>query len=85
MLPQCKRFLAVPGKAGFAEGVCAGTITAFAYVGRNLNQPFCFPEGVTHEQMVRVVVAYTEARPARMHEKWRVLALEALREAWPCR
>jgi hypothetical protein len=34
--------------------------------------------------MVRVVVAYIEARPARVHEDFRNLALEALREAWPC-
>jgi hypothetical protein len=87
MLPQCKRFLALAGtgKASFAEGVCAGSITAFAFVGRSLNNRFCFPEGVTNRQMVQVVVTYIEARPARMHEDWRDLALEALREAWPCR
>jgi hypothetical protein len=87
MLPHCKRFLVVePGKATFTEGICAGSITSLSFVGEILSSTrrFCFPQNVTNEQMVRVVVAYIEARPARMHEDYRNLALEALREAWPC-
>jgi hypothetical protein len=42
------------------------------------------PAEVTVGQMVRVVIAYIEARPARMHEPFGWLALEALRTAWPC-
>jgi Rap1a immunity proteins len=86
MPPHCKRFLAGTGKETFTEGLYAGSITAFAFVGRSLDgkSRFCFPKGATRGQMIRVVVAYIEARPARMHEEWRELALEALREAWPC-
>jgi hypothetical protein len=40
--------------------------------------------GVTGIQQIRVVIAYIEARPARMHELFDILALEALRAAWPC-
>jgi Rap1a immunity proteins len=29
--------------------------------------------------------SYIEARPERMHEPFRKLALEALGEAWPCK
>jgi hypothetical protein len=43
------------------------------------------PDGVTLGQEVKVVVAYIDARPARMHEPFTQLALEALRTAWPCR
>jgi hypothetical protein len=43
------------------------------------------PERVTLEQMVRVVLAYIDARPAEMHADFIDLALEALRAAWPCR
>jgi hypothetical protein len=43
------------------------------------------PDGVTTGQEVRVVIAYIDARPARMHEDFRSLALEALRAAWPCK
>jgi hypothetical protein len=39
----------------------------------------------TLEQKIRVVVAYIEARPNRMHENFNFLAIEALRDAWPCR
>jgi hypothetical protein len=42
-------------------------------------------DGVTLGQEVRVVVAYIEARPELMHEPFRMLALEVLRSAWPCR
>jgi hypothetical protein len=67
MLPHCKRFLAVAGtgKTTFVEGVFPGSITAFAFVGHSLDGKyrFCFPKGATHEQMIRVVIAYIEARP----------------------
>jgi hypothetical protein len=43
------------------------------------------PSGVTGFQTVRVVVTYIDARPERMHEPFSVLALEALRTAWPCK
>jgi hypothetical protein len=43
------------------------------------------PTGVTVGQEVRVVISYIEARPKRMHEPFRALALEALLDAWPCR
>jgi hypothetical protein len=43
------------------------------------------PDGVTTGQMVRVVVAYIDAQLARMHEEFNLLALEALRDAWPCK
>src|SRR6266550_2415689 len=43
------------------------------------------PRDVTYEQMVRVVIRYIEARPNRMHEPFRSLALEAIVGAWPCR
>jgi hypothetical protein len=43
------------------------------------------PDGVTVGQELRVVIRYIEARPNRMHEPFRSLALEALLDAWPCR
>jgi hypothetical protein len=35
--------------------------------------------------VVGVFIASVEARPQRMHEPFRQLALEALRAAWPCK
>ena len=43
------------------------------------------PHEATLGQVVRVVVAYIDARPARMHAEFGALALEALRDAWPCK
>jgi hypothetical protein len=43
------------------------------------------PAGVTQGQMAQVVIRYIEARPNRLHEPFRSLALEALLDAWPCR
>jgi hypothetical protein len=43
------------------------------------------PSGVTNGQMVRVVVRHIEAQPARMHQAFSHLALDALRDAWPCK
>jgi hypothetical protein len=55
--------------------------------GGILRQILCLdiPAGVTGGQRARVVVSYIDARPARMHEDFRSLALEALRYAWPCK
>jgi hypothetical protein len=36
-------------------------------------------------QLVGVVIFYIDGRPARLHEPFMVLALEALRAAWPCK
>jgi Rap1a immunity proteins len=43
------------------------------------------PDSVTQGQIVGIVVLYIEARPSRMNEPFRSLALEALFDAWPCR
>ena len=40
---------------------------------------------MTTNQAIAVVVKYIEARPERMHEDFRALALEALTAAWPCK
>ena len=36
-------------------------------------------------QAVRVVVAYVNQNANRMHESFEVLAVEAIRDAWPCK
>jgi Rap1a immunity proteins len=91
MLPKCQKLLArqTPQQGQFDEGVCLGTIEGLAYTITFLPRQFssCPPKGgvVTMEQMIRVVVAYVERRPQRMHEDFRGLAIEAMHEAWPCK
>ncbi|MGA7025664.1 MAG: Rap1a/Tai family immunity protein, partial [Pseudolabrys sp.] len=45
----------------------------------------CFPEAATVEQAVRAVAAYIDSQPLRLLEDFRILTLEALRNAWPCK
>jgi hypothetical protein len=90
MVPACQRFLA-PSKSDLAEvfdeGICVGVIRslmrASGYLTPHLRS--CLPSGVTSGQMVRVVLAYIERRPQRMHEDFVFLAIEAAHEAWPCK
>ncbi len=63
--------------AGMCLGVVRGLLGADPGV--------CTPNGSTQGQAMRVVVQYIDARPARQHENFADLALEALRSAWPCR
>ena len=88
LMPGCRNFLAPPKAedlmAILIRGVCIGEVqgvwdTAVALVG------VCSPPQVTSGEAVRVVVQYIDARPARMHEPFDLLALEALTAAWPCR
>ena len=87
ILPGCQRF-SQEGEVRdlFAQGFCVGIVRTLLFT-RHVLPPgfkFCPPENVTTAQMVRVVVAYIEGHPQRMHEDFRYLAIEAFHEAWPC-
>jgi hypothetical protein len=43
------------------------------------------PAGITKEQLVDVVVTYGETFPELTHRPFTVLAISALRVAWPCK
>jgi hypothetical protein len=43
------------------------------------------PASITKEQLVSVVVAYGETFPELTHRPFTVLAISALRVAWPCK
>jgi hypothetical protein len=86
LLP-CRGLLTPTTIADYAQGTCAGIVAALTYTGRSLppSNRFCPPESGTQGQAFRVVAAYLERNPARLHLPFLELALEALREAWPCR
>jgi len=97
MMPHCRNALDPKSPENlYAQGACVGTIVGIAFVAMSLNALSPSGENVRRElcvnppatgargQLVRTVVAYIDARPARMHEDFRSLALEALRTAWPC-
>jgi len=68
------------------EAWCVGVIDGISFVGSSLSPPYasCLPKGVTNEQLKRVVVAYMNARPERLHYPFKVLVIEALATTWPC-
>ena len=68
---------------GFEQGLCAGHVAAITHFGQHYG--VCSPEKITVVQAARVIVVYIDQRPARMHERFTDLALEALQQAWPCR
>jgi hypothetical protein len=71
----------------YREGICFGTVKTLVGVGELLPDVFrfCMPTNATISQAVRIAVRYIEERPARMHEPFVLLSIEALRQAWPCR
>ena len=64
----------------FYSGLCMGLVAGVNYV----DAKSCAPENATNSQLMRVVLAYIEVRPQRMHEEFTKLVVEALRSAWPC-
>jgi L-rhamnose isomerase len=66
----------------FMNGSCAGLIAGLAFMGQLVDA--CIPESATPEQLTRVVVQYLDQHPARTNENFKALAVEAMREAWPC-
>jgi Ssp1 endopeptidase immunity protein Rap1a len=63
-------------------GLCAGIVVGLSFIG----QPFgiCVPSGTTAQQATSVVVQYIDGQPARIHEDFNPVAVEALRANWPC-
>jgi hypothetical protein len=71
----------------FLTGVCIGRIEALAWAATGFRDEAirsCRPGAVTGVQLAKVVVAYMDRDPARLHEPFDGLVLEALAKAWPC-
>jgi hypothetical protein len=83
-LPFCRHVAAGNGDQGdaFINGGCAGIIAGLMYLGRSVG--VCAPESASPEQAARVVVKYLDQNPARTNENFKYLAIEAMRDAWPC-
>lgn len=67
----------------YRMGFCAGIISGLSYMAQTYG--ICLPAGVTAEQATRVVVQFIDGQPARINENFMLLAVEALRGAWPCK
>lgn len=76
-----------PGVDQFKMPLCAGVLLTLAWAAPQLGSSqlqACPPSAATKGQVAKVVVAYLDQHPARLHEQFVDLALEALRHAWPC-
>jgi hypothetical protein len=67
--------------AAFNTGECMGFIKGVLAT----TDGHCIPAEVIMGQIIRVVVQYVDARPARAHEPFATLVKEAVRTAWPCK
>ncbi len=90
MLRYCRAALNNETLTHFADaamaGMCVGIIDAIGFMMSEFpleekEKSSCPPSKVKLEQIVSVVVRYIEARPERMHENFRTLAIEAIHDA----
>jgi len=80
VMPGCRAFIKGGSLNSFKQGWCSGLITGLAQMHRR-----CMPPQLTQRQLASAIVQYIDARPARMHEDFRILAAEAMQAAWPCK
>lgn len=66
----------------FRQGLCSGYIQALMAVFQNGS--ICAPDDANNIQSTMIVLAYLDRQPARLHETFLKLALEAMVAAWPC-
>ena len=87
MLKHCEHFVFRNGQFDVWDGECGGTIATLTFLGSALPEGFktCPPKGYTNEQAARVVVAYMRDNPQLLNQPYRILAMTALSQAWPCK
>jgi hypothetical protein len=86
MIKACHGVLEIdrPGaNEALIQGVCMGTVFTLMQLGPTA-LGFCPPSSSTNYQGVRVVLKFVEDKPERLNEEFVGLAIDALRQAWPC-
>ncbi len=85
ILPHCVAGLA-SNVQDVTGGRCAGIIATLSFVSRVLpdNLKFCHPSAATPEQMVQVVSSFVDSNPDSVAQDFRLVALAAMRDKWPC-
>jgi hypothetical protein len=75
-----------PGAQDLAGGRCLGILATLSFVSRVLpdNLKFCQPSGATPELMLQAIGAFMEANPDAVEQDFRLVALAAMRNKWPC-
>ena len=92
LMPGCRNFIKDGGwptsqpamllsrPAQLQMSLCLDKVLRLEYAHPSI----CSPRHWTIEQLVGVVVKYVDSRPARLHEDFTKLAIEALQATWPC-
>jgi hypothetical protein len=68
--------------------LCLGFLSGFIEMNwvlqaSNDNPLWCPPEGVTLEQVRKVILSHMDSRPQKLHEPFPMLAASALRRSFP--
>jgi hypothetical protein len=99
MLPLCRAWLKIVDKDAeaikdllrtdavvrlTAAGMCAGVVIGVLESLHSLELS-CPPDGLTNDQLVRMVVRAIESHPETMHEDFAVRARVVMMASWPCR
>jgi hypothetical protein len=99
MLPLCQAWLKIVDKDAeairnllktdavvrlTAAGMCAGVVIGVLEALQS-SELSCPPDGVTNDQLVRMVVSAIERHPETMHEDFAARARVVLMASWPCR
>jgi hypothetical protein len=64
---------------------CTGEVIALMQISGALQNPICVPRDATADQAKQVIVRHLDKTPERTNERFALLAVEALRQAWPCK
>lgn len=85
MLPHCVAGLK-PDAQDTAGGRCAGIMATLSFVSRVLpdDLKFCHPRATTPADMLQVIESFVEANPDAAGQDFRLVALAAMRQKWPC-
>jgi len=85
MLPHCVAALNTETQSP-AGGRCMGIVATLSFVSRVLpdNLKFCHPTTATPEQIVQAISGFMDANPDAVGQDFRLIALAAMRNKWPC-
>jgi Rap1a immunity proteins len=85
MLPHCMAALK-PDTQSPTGGRCMGIIATLLFVSRVLpdNLKFCHPNAATPEQILQAISTFMDANLEAVGQDFRLIALAAMRNKWPC-
>jgi hypothetical protein len=85
MLPHCMAALK-PDAQSPVGGRCMGIIATLSFVSRVLpdDLKFCHPNTATPEQILQAITSFMNANPDVVGQDFRLIALAAMRNKWPC-